>query len=53
MRLLIQPEDGVLPLVKGIAGAKQSIEIVIFRFDQAEIERSLANAAAEAFRCTR
>jgi cardiolipin synthase len=44
--LLIQPEDGVLPLVKGIAGAKQSIEIVIFRFDQAEIERSLANAVS-------
>lgn len=46
MRLLIQPEDGVLPLVKGIAGAKQSIEIVVFRFDQAEIERSLANAVS-------
>jgi len=36
----------VLPLVKGIAGAKQSIEIVVFRFDQAEIERSLANAVS-------
>jgi cardiolipin synthase A/B len=46
VRLLIQPEDGVLPLVKGIAGAKQSIEIVVFRFDQAEIERSLANAVS-------
>lgn len=46
MRLLIQPEDGVLPLVKGIAGAKHSIEIVVFRFDQAEIERSLANAVS-------
>lgn len=46
MRLLIQPEDGVLPLVRGIAGAKQCIEIVVFRFDQAEIERSLANAVS-------
>jgi len=46
VRLLIQPEDGVLPLVKGIAGAKHSIEIVVFRFDQAEIERSLANAVS-------
>ena len=46
MRLLIQPEDGVLPLVKGIAGAKHSIEIVVFRLDQAEIERSLANAVS-------
>jgi len=46
VRLLIQPEDGVLPLVKGIAGAKHSIEIVVFRLDQAEIERSLANAVS-------
>jgi len=46
MRLLIQPEDGVLPLVKGITGAKSSVEIVIFRFDQREIERSLAAAVS-------
>ncbi|HXM39972.1 MAG TPA: phospholipase D-like domain-containing protein [Bryobacteraceae bacterium] len=46
MRLLIQPEDGILPLVKGISGAKNSIEIVIFRFDQREIERALANAVS-------
>jgi cardiolipin synthase A/B len=46
VRLLIQPEDGILPLVKGISGAKNSIEIVIFRFDQREIERALANAVS-------
>ena len=46
MRLLIQPEDGVLPLVRGIAGAKQSVEIAVFRLDQTEIERSLANAVS-------
>ena len=44
MRLLVQPGDGVLPLIKGIAAAKSSVEIVIFRFDQREIERALANA---------
>jgi len=36
----------VLPLVKGIAGAKHSVEIVIFRFDHMEIERALANAVS-------
>ena len=46
MRLLIQPEDGVLSLVKGIGAAKSSIEIAIFRFDQREIERALANAVS-------
>ena len=44
MQLLVQPGDGVLPLVKAIAGAETSIEIVIFRFDQREIERALASA---------
>lgn len=46
MRVLIQPEDGVVPLVRGISSAKSSVEIVIFRFDQKEIERSLANAVS-------
>src|SRR5712691_238113 len=44
VRLLIQPGDGVMPLVRGINGAKRSVEIVIFRFDRSEIERALANA---------
>jgi len=46
MRLLIQPEDGVLPLVKAIAGAKHTVEIVVFRFDRTEIEHALANAVS-------
>lgn len=44
MKLIIQPGDGVLPLVKGIDNAKERIEIVIFRFDRTEIERALKNA---------
>src|SRR6266849_1181988 len=44
VRLLIQPGDGVMPLVRGSNGAKRSVEIVIFRFDRSEIERALANA---------
>jgi len=45
LKLLTQPGDGVEQLVKGIARAKKSIEIVIFRFDRAEIEEALEKAA--------
>jgi phosphatidylserine/phosphatidylglycerophosphate/cardiolipin synthase-like enzyme len=46
VRLLIQPDDGTLPLIKGITAAKSAVDIVIFRFDQREIERALANAVS-------
>jgi cardiolipin synthase A/B len=44
VKLLVQPGDGVMPLVKGIDAARESIEIVIFRFDRSEIERALTQA---------
>ena len=44
MKLLIQPDDGITALLSGIRGAKKSIEIVIFRFDRAEIETALKAA---------
>lgn len=44
MRLLVQPDDGVRLLVKEIVNATRSIEIVVFRCDQMEIERALAHA---------
>lgn len=46
MRLLRQPDDGVEPLVRGIDSAKSSVEIVIFRLDQPELERALAGAVS-------
>jgi cardiolipin synthase len=45
MKLLIQPEDGVAPLVAAIKKAKKSVDIVVFRFDRAEIEAALKDAA--------
>ena len=45
MKLLVQPGDGISDLVKGIDRAKKSVEILIFRFDRADIERALENAA--------
>ncbi len=44
MRLLVQPDDGTAPLLKGITAAKESIEVVIFRADQRELEQALAKA---------
>jgi cardiolipin synthase len=46
VRSLVQPGDGIMPLVKGINQAKKSVEILIFRFDRTEIERALANAVS-------
>ena len=46
MRLLIQPGDGVEPLVKGINKAKNRVEIIIFRFDRREVEKALINAVS-------
>ncbi len=44
--LLIQPGDGAAALIKAINGAKRSVEIAIFRFDQREVEKALAHAVA-------
>src|SRR5215469_17427893 len=44
VRLIVEPEDGVKPLIDAIDGAKKSVEIAIFRFDRKEIEHALENA---------
>jgi phosphatidylserine/phosphatidylglycerophosphate/cardiolipin synthase-like enzyme len=44
MKLIVQPDDGVKPLIKAIDGAKKSITIVVFRFDLAALEKSLKAA---------
>jgi cardiolipin synthase len=46
MKLLVQPDDGVRPLVKAIGAAKHVIQIIIFRLEQREIEQALANAVS-------
>jgi len=43
-RLLIQPGTGIAPLLKGIEGARETLHIVIFRFDRGEIEAALKRA---------
>ena len=44
MKLIIQPEAGVVPIVHAIKGARKWIDILIFRFDRVEIEKALGAA---------
>jgi len=44
VKLLIQPGAGIEPLLAAISGAKKTVEIVIFRFDQKKIEQALGEA---------
>ncbi len=46
VKLIIQPDDGVTPLVQAVKRAKKTIDIVIFRFDRPELEKALAAAVA-------
>lgn len=44
MKLIIQPEDGVKPLIDAINRAKRSVSIVVFRFDLPVLEKALKSA---------
>lgn len=44
MRLLIQPDDGVAPVLEAIEGASKSIDVYIFRLNYPKIEKALAAA---------
>lgn len=46
MHLIIQPRDGIEPLLRGINQAQNSIEVIIYRLDRLEIEQALVEAAA-------
>ena len=46
MQVIIQPRDGIEPLLEGIKQAQESIEIIIYRLDRLEIEQALVEAAA-------
>jgi len=44
MKLIIQPDAGVAPVVTAIKQARKSVDILIFRFDREEITRALEAA---------
>lgn len=52
MKLIVEPTDGVGPLLAAIKSAKKSVEIAIFRFDRADIEAALRAAAERGVRVT-
>lgn len=44
MDLIIQPDEGVTPLLDAIAGASKALDLIIFRFDLKDVEKALAAA---------
>lgn len=44
MNLIIQPDDGLAPLLRAVRHAERSIDILIFRFDRPELEKALEAA---------
>ena len=46
MKLLVQPRDGITPVIQGIEQAQRNVETVIFRFDRGDVERAMNNAVA-------
>jgi phosphatidylserine/phosphatidylglycerophosphate/cardiolipin synthase-like enzyme len=46
MKLIVQPDAGVAPVITAIKQAKKSIDVLIFRFDRIEIGRALEAAVA-------
>src|SRR5437660_11038016 len=50
MKLIVQPDAGIAPIVSAITGARKSIDILIFRLDRMEIARALENAVKRGVR---
>jgi len=44
VKLIIQPDDGLAPVVRIVRKAKKAIDIAIFRFDRTELEEALGAA---------
>jgi phosphatidylserine/phosphatidylglycerophosphate/cardiolipin synthase-like enzyme len=46
VKLIVQPDDGLAPIVTAIKQAKTSVDVLIFRLDLQEVTRGLEAAAA-------
>ena len=46
MKLIVQPDAGVAPVVNAINQATRTIDVLIFRLDRVEIARALEAAVA-------
>ena len=52
MKLIVEPADGVAPLLAAIKSAKKRVEIAIFRFDRTDVESALKAAAKRGVKVT-
>ncbi len=50
MRLIVQPDAGMTPIITAIKQAKKSIDVLIFRLDRLEIARALEAAVTRGVR---
>jgi cardiolipin synthase len=50
MKLIVQPDAGIAPIVTAIKQAKKSVDTLIFRLDRLEIARALAAAVSRGVR---
>jgi cardiolipin synthase A/B len=50
MKLIVQPDAGIAPIVTAIKQAKRSIDILIFRLDRTEVARALEAAVSRGVR---
>ena len=46
MKLIVQPEAGIVPVLNAIKQAKKTVDVLIFRLDRQEIARALEAAVA-------
>jgi cardiolipin synthase A/B len=44
VKLIVQPDDGVAPLLAAIRHARKSVDVMVFRFDRPDLRRALAEA---------
>jgi cardiolipin synthase len=52
VKLIIEPADGVGPLLTAIKSAKKRVEIAVFRFDRTDVETALKAAAERGVKVT-
>jgi len=46
MDLIVQPADGLKPLLTAVASAKKTLDLIIFRFDLKEVEKAIQAAVS-------
>jgi phosphatidylserine/phosphatidylglycerophosphate/cardiolipin synthase-like enzyme len=52
VKLIVEPSDGVAPVLAAINRARKSVEVAIFRLDHKAVEAALTAAAAKGVRVT-